>query len=362
MTLANETLVRRILGDLIDTHTGAPLAESLRAVGVDGPRVSVDIQLGYPASGAIDGLNWRVKQALEADPAIETASVSITSRIQVHKVQGALAPLPNVKNIIVVASGKGGVGKSTVSANLALALQAEGAKVGVLDADIYGPSQPRMLGVSGKPQSPDGKTIIPMQAHGLSVMSIGFLVEEDTPMIWRGPMVTQAMMQLLTDTRWEQLDYLIVDLPPGTGDIQLTLSQKVPVAGAVIVTTPQDIALLDARKALKMFEKVEVPVLGIVENMATHICSNCGHEEHIFGEGGGARMAVQYEVPYLGSLPLDIRIREQADGGNPTVAAMPESDLTARYREIARNTAGRLSRQARNKSLGLGKIVVQGAP
>jgi ATP-binding protein involved in chromosome partitioning len=362
MTLANETLVRRILGDLIDTHTGAPLAESLRAVGVDGPRVSVDIQLGYPASGAIDGLNWRVKQALEADPAIETASVSITSRIQVHKVQGTLAPLPNVKNIIVVASGKGGVGKSTVSANLALALQAEGAKVGVLDADIYGPSQPRMLGVSGKPQSPDGKTIIPMQAHGLSVMSIGFLVEEDTPMIWRGPMVTQAMMQLLTDTRWEQLDYLIVDLPPGTGDIQLTLSQKVPVAGAVIVTTPQDIALLDARKALKMFEKVEVPVLGIVENMATHICSNCGHEEHIFGEGGGARMAVQYEVPYLGSLPLDIRIREQADGGNPTVAAMPESDLTARYREIARNTAGRLSRQARNKSLGLGKIVVQGAP
>jgi len=362
MTLANETLVRRILGDLIDTHTGAPLAESLRAVGVDRPRVSVDIQLGYPASGAIDGLNWRVKQALEADPAIETASVSITSRIQVHKVQGTLAPLPNVKNIIVVASGKGGVGKSTVSANLALALQAEGAKVGVLDADIYGPSQPRMLGVSGKPQSPDGKTIIPMQAHGLSVMSIGFLVEEDTPMIWRGPMVTQAMMQLLTDTRWEQLDYLIVDLPPGTGDIQLTLSQKVPVAGAVIVTTPQDIALLDARKALKMFEKVEVPVLGIVENMATHICSNCGHEEHIFGEGGGARMAVQYEVPYLGSLPLDIRIREQADGGNPTVAAMPESDLTSRYREIARNTAGRLSRQARNKSLGLGKIVVQGAP
>jgi ATP-binding protein involved in chromosome partitioning len=322
----------------------------------------VDIQLGYPATGAIDGLSHRVREALEADLAIETAAVSITSRIHVHKVQGTLAPLPNVKNIIVVASGKGGVGKSTVSANLALALQAEGAKVGVLDADIYGPSQPRMLGVSGKPESPDGKTIIPMQAHGLSVMSIGFLVEEDTPMIWRGPMVTQAMMQLLTDTRWEQLDYLIVDLPPGTGDIQLTLSQKVPVAGAVIVTTPQDIALLDARKALKMFEKVEVPVLGIVENMATHICSNCGHEEHIFGEGGGARMAEQYEVPYLGSLPLDIRIREQADGGNPTVAAIPDSELTARYREIARNAAGRLSRQPRNKSLGLGKIVVQGAP
>ncbi|MET4568117.1 iron-sulfur cluster carrier protein ApbC [Rhodanobacter soli] len=362
MTQANEALVRQILGDLIDTHTGAPLAEAVRAVGVDGAKVSVDLQLGYPAAGAIDVLVARAREALQADPAIESAAVSITSRIHVHKVQGTLGPLPNVKNIIVVASGKGGVGKSTVSANLALALQAEGAKVGVMDADIYGPSQPTMLGVHGKPASPDGKSIIPMQAHGMPVMSIGFLVEEDTPMIWRGPMVTQAMMQLLTDTRWEQLDYLIVDLPPGTGDIQLTLSQKVPVAGAVIVTTPQDIALLDARKALKMFEKVEVPVLGVVENMATHVCSNCGHEEHIFGEGGGERMSTQYGVPYLGSLPLDIRIREQADSGNPTVAAMPDSDLAMRYREIARNAAGRLSRQPRNKSLGLGKIVVQGAP
>lgn len=362
MTQANEALVRQILGDLIDTHTGASLAEAVRAVGVDGAKVSVDLQLGYPAAGAIDVLVARVREALQADTAIESAAVSITSRIHVHKVQGTLGPLPNVKNIIVVASGKGGVGKSTVSANLALALQAEGAKVGVMDADIYGPSQPTMLGVHGKPASPDGKSIIPMQAHGMPVMSIGFLVEEDTPMIWRGPMVTQAMMQLLTDTRWEQLDYLIVDLPPGTGDIQLTLSQKVPVAGAVIVTTPQDIALLDARKALKMFEKVEVPVLGVVENMATHVCSNCGHEEHIFGEGGGARMSTQYGVPYLGSLPLDIRIREQADSGNPTVAAMPDSDLAMRYREIARNAAGRLSREPRNKSLGLGKIVVQGAP
>ncbi|WP_158885375.1 iron-sulfur cluster carrier protein ApbC [Rhodanobacter sp. L36] len=362
MSQANEALVRQILGGLIDPHTGAPLAESIRAIGVDGARVSVDMQLGYPAAGAIDDLARRATQALEADAAIESAVMSITSRIHVHKVQGALGPLPNVKNIIVVASGKGGVGKSTVSANLALALLAEGAKVGVLDADIYGPSQPRMLGISGRPESPDGKTIIPMQAHGLSVMSIGFLVEEDTPMIWRGPMVTQAMMQLLTDTRWEQLDYLIVDLPPGTGDIQLTLSQKVPVAGAIIVTTPQDIALLDARKALKMFEKVEVPVLGIVENMATHMCSNCGHEEHIFGEGGGERMATQYDVPYLGSLPLDIRIREQVDAGTPTVVAIPDSELTARYREIARNATGRLSRQPRNKSLGLGKILVQGAP
>jgi ATP-binding protein involved in chromosome partitioning len=362
MTQANEVLVRRILGELIDTHTGASLGDAVRAIGVDGARVSVDLQLGYPAAGAIEALTVRIRNALQAEPAIESAAVSVTSRVHVHKVQGTLGPLPNVKNIIVVASGKGGVGKSTVSANLALALLAEGARVGVLDADIYGPSQPRMLGVSGKPESPDGKTIIPMQAHGIPVMSIGFLVEEDTPMIWRGPMVTQAMMQLLNDTRWEQLDYLIVDLPTGTGDIQLTLSQKVPVAGAVIVTTPQDIALLDARKALKMFEKVDVPVLGIVENMATHICSSCGHEEHIFGEGGGSRMAVQYDVPYLGSLPLDIRIREQSDSGNPTVVAMPDSDLAARYREIARNAAGRLSRQPRNKSLGLGKIVVQGAP
>jgi ATP-binding protein involved in chromosome partitioning len=324
--------------------------------------VSVDIQLGYPAAGAIDALQAQARHALEAEPAIDAAAVSFTSRIQSHKVQGALAPLANIKNILVVASGKGGVGKSTVAANLALALQAEGAKVGVLDADIYGPSQPRMLGISGKPQSPDGKSIIPMTAHGLQAMSIGFLVDQDTPMIWRGPMVTQAMMQLLNDTRWEMLDYLVIDLPPGTGDIQLTLSQKVPVAGAIIVTTPQDIALLDARKALKMFEKVEVPVLGIVENMSTHVCSNCGHEEHIFGAGGGEAMAAQYAVPFLGSLPLDIRIREQADGGTPTVAAMPDSDLAARYRSIARNAAGRLSRQPRNKSLGLGKIVVQNAP
>jgi len=362
MTQVDEARVRQVLGGVTDPHTGAPLAEAVRAVGVDGAKVSVDVLLGYPAAGAAESLAARARQALEADPAIGSAVVSLASRVHAHKVQGTLAPLPDVKNIIVVASGKGGVGKSTVAANLALALQAEGAKVGVLDADIYGPSQPRMLGIAGRPESPDGKSITPMQAHGVQAMSIGFLVDEETPMIWRGPMVTQAMMQLLNDTRWDMLDYLVVDLPPGTGDIQLTLAQKVPVAGAVIVTTPQDIALLDARKALKMFEKVEVPVLGVVENMATHVCSNCGHEEHIFGEGGGRRMAEQYGVAYLGSLPLDIRIREQADGGTPTVAAMPDSELAARYREIARNAAGRLSRQPRNKSLGLGKIVVQGTP
>ena len=276
-----------------------------------------------------------------------------------HKVQNDLTPLPDVKNIIAVASGKGGVGKSTTAANLALALQAEGAKVGILDADIYGPSQPRMMGVSGKPDSRDGKTIEAKIAHGLQVMSIGLLIDEDTPMIWRGPMVTQALTQLLTDTDWQDLDYLVIDLPPGTGDIQLTLCQKVPVSGAVIVTTPQDIALLDAKKALKMFEKVNVPVLGIVENMAIHVCSNCGHAEHIFGEGGGASMSAQYGVPLLGSLPLDIRIREQADGGTPTVVAMPDSDAANRYRAIARNTAARLSLQARNKKISFPNMVIQ---
>ena len=285
--------------------------------------------------------------------------MSVASRVFSHKVQNDLTPLPNIKNIIAVASGKGGVGKSTVSANLALALHAEGASVGLLDAEIYGPSQPRMMGVSGKPDSLDGKSIEPKIGHGVQVMSIGLLIEEDTPMIWRGPMVTQALTQLLSDTNWRDLDYLVIDLPPGTGDIHLSLCQKVPVSGAVIVTTPQDIALLDARKALKMFEKVNVPVLGIVENMAIHVCSNCGHTEHIFGAGGGAAMAQQYGVPLLGSLPLDIRIREQADSGTPTVVALPDSDLAARYRAIARNAAGRLSVRARNKSIQVPKIVIQ---
>ncbi|MBB3228984.1 ATP-binding protein involved in chromosome partitioning [Luteibacter sp. Sphag1AF] len=359
MSHASETLVRSLLEGVIDPHSGQPLAPSIRAVGVDGARVSVDIQLGYPARGYLDAAAAAAKAALEADPVIDAATVSVTHRIHAHKVQGQLAPLPGVKNIIAVASGKGGVGKSTVSVNLALALAAEGANVGILDADIYGPSQPRMLGLTGKPASPDGKSIVPMRAHGLQAMSIGVLIDEDTPMIWRGPMVTQALMQLLTDTRWEDLDYLIIDLPPGTGDIQLTLSQKVPVSGAIIVTTPQDIALLDAKKALKMFEKVEVPVLGVVENMATHVCSNCGHEEHIFGHGGGARMAEQFGIPFLGELPLDIRIREQADGGTPTVVAIPDSDLTARYRAIARSAAARLSLQARNKAITFPKIVIQ---
>jgi len=355
-----EARARALLAGISDPHTGVDLIASgaLRALGVDGDRVAVDLLLGYPAAGWSDALKRLVKTTLEADPAISAASVSVSTQIVAHKVQGALAPLPGVKNIIAIASGKGGVGKSTVAANLALALLAEGAAVGVLDADIYGPSQALMLGLVGRPQSPDGKSLEPMRAHGLQAMSIGVLVGENTPMIWRGPMVTQALQQLLGETRWKDLDYLIIDLPPGTGDIQLTLAQRVPVAGALIVTTPQDIALLDARKALKMFQKVEVPILGIVENMATHVCTACGHEEHVFGEGGGARMAAEYGVTLLGSLPLDIRIREQADGGTPSVAAMPDSDIALRYREIARRTAARLALQAKNKSIQFPKIVI----
>ena len=360
MPAITEARVREMLAEVIDPHTAASLGEgsTIRGVGVDGAKVAVEIVLGYPADGWRKALAAELKAKLEADPAIDQATVAVTSRIATHKVQGSLMPLPGVKNIIAVASGKGGVGKSTVAVNLALALAAEGANAGVLDADIYGPSQPLMLGITGRPESPDGKTIIPMTNHGLQVMSIGFLVGEDTPMVWRGPMVTQALTQLLHSTRWRDIDYLVVDMPPGTGDIQLTLTQRVPVAGAVIVTTPQDIALLDAKKGLKAFEKVQVPVLGIIENMATHVCSNCGHEEHIFGAGGGAKMAEQYGVPLLGSLPLDIRIREQADGGNPTVAADPDSDLSLRYREIARNTAARLSLQAERDMTGVPNIRV----
>src|SRR5579885_1647135 len=361
MSAPTESRVRELLAGVVDPHTGIDLVASgaVRAVGVDGDRVAVEIALGYPAKSYHDQLAAQIKQRLESDNAIAQTTVSVGTRIIAHKVQDKLTPLPGVKNIVAVASGKGGVGKSTVAANLALALAAEGANVGVLDADIYGPSQPRMLGIEGRPESPDGRSIEPMMNHGVQVMSIGFLVGEDTPMIWRGPMVTQALTQLLNDTRWRDLDYLVIDLPPGTGDIQLTLAQRVPVAGAVIVTTPQDIALLDAKRGLQMFEKVSVPVLGIIENMATHICSQCGHEEHVFGAGGGERMARQYNVPLLGSLPLDIRIREQADGGNPTVAAIPDSDIAARYREIARKAAAQLSLQAKNKAIEMPKIVIE---
>jgi ATP-binding protein involved in chromosome partitioning len=285
-------------------------------------------------------------------------SANVTMKIVAHAVQRGLKVLPSVKNIVAVFSGKGGVGKSTVAANLALALAAEGARVGVLDADIYGPSQPTMLGISGKPESVDGQSIEPMENYTLQVSSIGFLIDADQPMVWRGPMVTQALQQLLGQTNWKELDYLVVDMPPGTGDIQLTLAQQVPVTGAVIVTTPQDIALMDAKKGLKMFEKVGIPILGIVENMAVHVCSNCGHVEHIFGAEGGRRMAEQYGVELLGSLPLDIRIREQTDSGRPTVVAEPDSAITTAYKDIARKVAVRIAEKAKDMSLKMPTIKV----
>ena len=352
--------VRALLSTVQDPHTGRDLVAggAVRGVAAEAGRVAIDLALGYPARSWHEALAQTVRTTL-AEAGIAEVTVNIATRIVAHKVQKELSPLPNVKNIIAVASGKGGVGKSTTAVNLALALHAEGATVGVLDADIYGPSVPRMLGISGKPDSPDGRTILPKAAHGLQAMSIGLMIEEDTPMIWRGPMVTQALQQLLTETAWEDLDYLVIDLPPGTGDIQLTLCQRVPVSGAIVVTTPQDIALLDAKKGLKMFEKVEVPVLGIVENMAIHVCSQCGHAEHVFGSGGGGRMAAEYGVPLLGALPLDIHIREQADSGTPTVVADPASPAAATYREIARRAAAKLAVQARNKAIKFPSIVIQ---
>lgn len=310
----------------------------------NGGQAAVEITTGYPVAWLetwLRGEAGRVAQEAGTD----ISAFSVSARIASHQVQPTLSPLPNVRNIIAVGSGKGGVGKSTVAVNLALALAADGAKVGILDADIYGPSVPLMLGLSGRPDSPDGKTIEPMRAHGVEAMSIGLLVDQDTPMIWRGPMATSALTQLLTETRWGDLDYLILDLPPGTGDIQLTMAQKIPVAGAVVVTTPQDVATLDARKALKMFEKVDVPVLGLVENMALHVCSNCGHAEHIFGEGGGRRMAETYGVPLLGSLPLERRVREQGDAGLPIVVAEPDSAAARQFQLTARRVAIALAKR-----------------
>jgi ATP-binding protein involved in chromosome partitioning len=335
-------------------------ANSVKNIVVDGGKVSVDVQLGFPAAGYRDTLSAKLKDLVKTVAGVTDTTVNVTSNIVTHTVQKGVKPIAGVKNIIAVASGKGGVGKSTVAVNLALALSVEGARVGILDADIYGPSQPRMLGVmNAKPESADGRSLDPINSYNLQVMSIGFLVDQDTPMIWRGPMVTQALTQLLNDTRWNELDYLVIDLPPGTGDIQLTLAQKVPVSGAVIVTTPQDIALLDAIKGLKMFEKVDVRVLGIIENMSTHICSKCGHEEHIFGTGGGQRMASDNKVPLLGSLPLEMSIRVQTDGGKPTVAAEPDGRIALIYRDIARRVAAKLSLQAKDFSSKFPKIVIQ---
>jgi ATP-binding protein involved in chromosome partitioning len=343
MAVTRETLLAALDG-YVDPLIGRGLvsAGAVRRAEPVGDGARVEIELGFPAAGyrrtLIDAVRTALRERLGTD-----AEVTVSWKITAHAVQNNLQTLPQIRNIIAVASGKGGVGKSTVAVNLALALHAEGARVGILDADIYGPSQPRMLGTSERPSSPDGKRMNPIIAHGLQAMSIGFLVDDDQPMIWRGPMVTQALAQLLGETAWDDLDYLIVDLPPGTGDIQLSLSQRIPVSGAVIVTTPQDVALLDARKGLQMFRKVEVPVLGVVENMAWHTCSNCGHHEAIFGEGGGARLAAQYGTELLGQLPLELRIREQADSGRPTVIAEPESETAQRYRSIARLVAARLA-------------------
>jgi len=357
----SEKDVLEALSELIDPVTGRNFVESksARNAKVDGERVTVDIVLGYPARGVLESVRSVVVERLKKLPGITQASANVVSKIVPHTVQRGVKLVPGIKNIIAVASGKGGVGKSTTAVNLALALAAEGASVGMLDADIYGPSQPLMLGITGRPTSKDGKSMEPMEGHGLQAMSVGFLIDADTPMVWRGPMVTQALEQLLTETKWRELDYLVVDLPPGTGDIQLTLAQKVPVTGAVIVTTPQDIALIDARKGLKMFEKVNIPILGIVENMAVHICSNCGHAEHIFGEGGGARMSQDYDVELLGSLPLDIRIREQADAGKPTVVADPDGPVAQVYRAIARKIAARIAKQGEDRTSLFPKIVIQ---
>ena len=354
-------IVKEALAKVIDPNTGKDLVSSKSAknIQIDGADVSFDIELGYPAKSQFDSIRKLAITAVRAVPGIGNISVNVSSKIVSHSVQRGVKLLSNVKNIIAVASGKGGVGKSTTSVNLALALAAEGAQVGILDADIYGPSQPMMMGIEGRPETVDGKTMEPLENHGLQVSSIGFMIDPDEPMVWRGPIVTQALQQLLEQTNWRDLDYLIVDMPPGTGDIQLTLSQKVPVTGVVIVTTPQDIALLDARKGLKMFEKVDIPILGIVENMSVHICTNCGHAESIFGSGGGEKMCAQYGVDFLGALPLTMAIREQADSGKPTVVADPNGPVAAIYKSIARKVAIKVAEKARDMTSKFPKIVTK---
>ncbi len=353
--------VKAVLSGVVDPNTGKDLisSKSARNIQVDGANVTLDVELGYPANSQIELLHDAVVSAVKNMEGVGKVTANVYANIISHAVQRGVKLLSNVKNIIAVASGKGGVGKSTTAVNLALALAAEGAKVGLLDADIYGPSQPMMMGISGQPETLDGKTMEPLENHGVQVSSIGFMIDPDQPMVWRGPMVTQALMQLLEQTNWRALDYLIIDMPPGTGDIQLTLSQKVPVTGAVIVTTPQDIALLDARKGLKMFEKVDIPILGIVENMSTHICSNCGHAEAIFGAGGGEKMCREYGVDFLGALPLTMSIREQTDSGKPTVVADPDGPVAALYRQIARRIAVKVAEKSKDMSSKFPSIVIK---
>jgi len=357
----SEQQVLEALKQITDPNTKKDFVagKSARNIKIDGNNVSLDIVLGYPAKTVMGAIQQLVADKLKTLPGVGNVVVNVTTHIVSHSVQRGVKLIPGVKNIIAVASGKGGVGKSTTAVNLALALAAEGAKVGIMDADIYGPSQPLMLGISGRPESQDGQKMEPMIGHGLQAMSIGFLIDVETPMVWRGPMVTQALEQLLNETNWSDLDYLVVDLPPGTGDVQLTLAQKVPVTGAVIVTTPQDVALIDARKGLKMFEKVGIPIIGIVENMSLHICSECGHEERVFGQGGGERMCSDYNVEFLGALPLDIAIREQTDAGNPPVVANPDGRVAEIYREIARRVAVKVADQAQDFSARFPNIVIQ---
>jgi ATP-binding protein involved in chromosome partitioning len=353
--------LREAVSSFLEPNQRMTLGESRAVVAVEpGVRPMVRLALQFPSGGYGTELKAALAGHLRASGVSADFDLALEFKVSAHAVQRGLAPLPSISNVVAVASGKGGVGKSTVAVNLALAWAAQGARVGILDADIYGPSQPIMLGLAGqRPTSADGKRIDPLRAHGVVAMSVGFLVDPEQPTIWRGPMVTSALNQLLGDTIWGELDYLVVDMPPGTGDIQLTLAQRVPVAGAVIVTTPQDIALADARKGLRMFEKVNVPVLGIVENMSMHVCTNCGHEESIFGSGGGARMARQYEVQLLAELPLDAAIREEADGGRPTVVAAPGTPRALAYLRMARRTAGELARRSRDRTAVFPKIVIE---
>lgn len=361
MTEVTKSDIENCLKTLIDPNHGLDLlaAKSVKSIVIEDNKVTVKVELGYPASSYHAELKTAVGNALKALPDLTSITVEVGSKVIAHAVQQTLKPLANIKNIIAIASGKGGVGKSTTAVNLALALSAEGAQIGILDADIYGPSIPTMLGLSGLPESRDNKTMLPKEAYGIQTMSIGYLVEADQAVIWRGPMVTNALQQLLRDTNWRDLDYLIIDLPPGTGDIQLTLSQQIPVSGAIIVTTPQDIALIDAQRGLAMFNKVNVPVLGIVENMSMHICSNCGHAEPIFGEGGGKLMAETNHVDFLGALPLDINIRRQADSGEPTVIAEPDSHAAGMYKAIARKASAKLALRARDFTGKFPNIVIQ---
>jgi len=361
MTQVTQAQVEERLKTVVDAYTEQDLikSKSVAEIVVDGATVTLKVVMGYAAKGYHETMVGLIRDAVKALEGVTTVDVMIETKVIAHSVQQGVALIKGVKNIIAVASGKGGVGKSTTSVNLALALAAEGARVGILDADIYGPSQPRMLGITGRPESADGDTMSPMVNYGIQSMSIGYLIDDETPMVWRGPMVTQALEQLLRETNWVDVDYLVIDLPPGTGDVQLTLSQKIPVSGAVIVTTPQDIALLDARKGLKMFEKVSVDVMGIIENMSTHICSECGHEEHIFGAGGGQRMADDYRIDFLGSLPLDINIRESVDNGKPTVVSDPEGAIAQSYRDIARKVGAKLSLKAKDFSSKFPNIVIQ---